>query len=362
MKISIIVPVYNAQAYLEDMLESILSQSYKDWELFLIVSKSNDNSLEICQSYALNCSQIHVFEENLSSTGAARNKGLCEAQADYIMFVDADDYLANEEILSRLFGKAQESGADIVVANYMRLWKGKRLNAASHVCFSEKNQQTEDFRFQGFFSVGTLSYVWGKLYRRSFIEQNHICFADIAYAEDKLFNMQCYLSGAKYAFIDEIGYIYRRNEQSVSFQYNPHLKECWLEIATLLRSYVKQVKVEDKKTAEAVKDAATGLIEYLLFFGIFFSAKMEYTGGRGTIKSVRKLIQEYHEQTLVKKSFMKLAKDSRIRELSQFHWSVMIRIFSIAINCQLYGMIAVGIKILVALRIDERLSDTGLRE
>ena len=89
---------------------------------------------------------------------------------------------------------------------------------------------------------------------------------------------------------------------------------------------------------------------------------MEYTGGRGTIKSVRKLIQKYHAQMLVKKSFMKLAKDSRIRELSQFHWRVMIRIFSIAINCHLYGLIAVGIKILVALRIDERLSDTGLRE
>lgn len=196
------------------------------------------------------------------------------------MFVDADDYLANEEILSRLFWKAQESGADIVVANYMRLWKGKQLNAVSHVSFSEKSQNTEDFRFQGFFSVGTLSYVWGKLYRKSFIEQNHICFADIAYAEDKLFNMQCCLSGAKYAFIDEIGYIYRRNEQSVSFRYNPHLKECWLEIATLLRRYAKEIKVEDKKTAEIVKDAASGLIEYLLFFGSFFQRRWSILGAK----------------------------------------------------------------------------------
>lgn len=362
MKISIIVPVCNAQVYLSDMLNSILSQSYRDWELLLIVSKSRDNSLEICQNYARRCSKIRVFEENLHSPGVARNKALSEAQADYIMFVDADDYLANEEILSRLFWKAQESGADIVVANYMRLWKGKQLNAVSHVSFSEKSQNTEDFRFQGFFSVGTLSYVWGKLYRKSFIEQNHICFADIAYAEDKLFNMQCCLSGAKYAFIDEIGYIYRRNEQSVSFRYNPHLKECWLEIATLLRRYAKEIKVEDKKTAEVVKDAATGLIEYLLFFGSFFSAKMEYMGGSGTIKSVRKLIMEYHKDALVRKVFIRLAKDSRIRQLSQFHWRAMIRVFSVAMNCHLYGGIAVGIKLLVLFRIDERLSDTGLRE
>lgn len=356
MKISIIVPVYNAQAYLSDMLDSILSQSYREWELLLIVSKSKDNSLEICQHYARNYSQIRVFEEKLSSPGAARNKGLCEAQADYIMFVDADDYLANEEILSRLFCRAQESGADIVVANYMRLWKGKRLNAAPHVCFSEKGQQTEDFRFQGFFSVGTLSYVWGKLYRRDFIEKNHIRFANIVYAEDKLFNMQCCLSGARYAFLDDIGYIYRRNEQSVSCQYNPHLKECWLEIAALLQAYGKKDK------DPAVRSAAVGLIEYILFFGIFFSAKMEYTGGGGTIKSVKKLIQEYHAHPLAKKAFEKLVVEKRIRKLSQFHWRVMMWIFSVAMNCHLYGGIAVGIKLLVLLRIDERLSDTGLRE
>lgn len=362
MKISIIVPVYNAQVYLEDMLESILSQSYKEWELILIVSKSNDNSLEICQSYAKKTSKIRVIELPGGSVGMARNIGLKEAMAEYIMFVDADDLLPDGEVIERFYHRAIESKADIVVSNYMRLWKGKLLKAASHASFSGIEQDKEDFRFQGFFSVGILSYVWGKLYRKEFLDENQTWFSDITYAEDKLFNMQCCLSGARYAFLDDIGYIYRRNEQSISYQYNPHLKECWLEIATLLGSYVKEVKVEDKKTAEAIKDAATGLIEYLLFFGIFFSAKMEYIGGRGTTKSVRKLIQEYHAQMLVKKSFMKLAKDSRIRELSQFHWRVMIRIFLIAINCHLYGLIAVGIKILVALRIDERLSDTGLRE
>ena len=99
-----------------------------------------------------------------------------------------------------------------------------------------------------------------------------------------------------------------------------------------------------------------------MFFGSFFSAKMEYIGGRGTIKSVRKLIMEYHKDPLVRKVFIRLAKDSRIRQLSQFHWRAMIRVFSVAMNCHLYGGIAVGIKLLVLFRIDERLSDTGLRE
>lgn len=357
--ISVIVPVYNAQAYLSTMLDSILSQSYQDWELILVVSKSKDDSLEICKSYAKNCSKIRVYEEAVSSPGAARNKGLIETQGDYIMFVDADDFLTDEQILDRFFYQAMKSGADIVVSNYMRLWKGKLLKATSHASFSGIEQDREDFRFQGFFSIGTLSYVWGKLYRRQFLEENQIFFNDIAYAEDKLFNMQCCLKGARYAFLDEIGYVYRRNEQSISYQYNPKLKECWLTIAKQLRSYVKK---DRKESLQGTEKAATGLIEYILFFGIFFAAKMEYADGVGSIKGVRDLIKDYHADPIVKKAFKMLVRDPRVKELSQLHWRVMLRLFSVAINWKLYGVLAVGIKVLVLLRIDERLSDTGLRE
>ena len=70
---------------------------------------------------------------------------------------------------------------------------------ASHTSFSELNPDYEDFRFQGFFSVGTLSYVWGKLYRKQFLEKNEAVFENLPYAEDKLFNIQCYLCNPKYA-------------------------------------------------------------------------------------------------------------------------------------------------------------------
>ena len=103
------------------------------------------------------------------------------------------------------------------MSNYARLWKGRFLPAETHQTFSVYHRDSEEFRFRGFFSVGTLSYVWGKLYRRSFLEENGLRFEDFPYAEDKLFNMQCYVCRAKYAFIEEIGYVYRRNEASVSY-------------------------------------------------------------------------------------------------------------------------------------------------
>ena len=362
MKISVIVPVYNAQIYLENMLESILSQKFDDWELVLIVSKSVDKSLEICQEYAKKHSRIRIIEVDKASAGQARNLGLKEATAEYTMFIDADDLLPDNETLNKFLAVAEETGDDIVVSNYMRLWKGNLLKAASHVGFSKKGQQTEDFRFQGFFSVGTLAYVWGKLYRKEFLDKNQILFADVTYAEDKLFNMQCYLNGAHYAFFDDVGYIYRRNEASVSYQYNSRLMECWIKIAKQLRNYTRNKSQENERVVLNEKYAEAGLIEYILFFGIFFSAKMEYTGGSSTIKEVRKFIKQYHKDMIVKKAFMKLARGKRIRQLSQLHWRAMIRMFSIAINCHLYGLIAIGIKVLVLLRVDERLSDTGLRE
>ena len=82
----------------------------------------------------------------------------------------------------------------------MRLWNGQQLKAVSHEAFSKENPDSEDFRFQGFFSVGTLSYAWGKLYRSQFLNQNKLYFEEVSYAEDKLFNMKCYLNNPKYAF------------------------------------------------------------------------------------------------------------------------------------------------------------------
>ena len=88
-------------------------------------------------------------------------------------------------------------------------WKERLLPAAGHEHFSILRPDSEDFRFQGFFSVGTLAYVWGKVYRKSFLTDHEIHFSDLEYGEDKVFNMQCYVCGARYAFLEDRGYVYR---------------------------------------------------------------------------------------------------------------------------------------------------------
>ena len=108
---------------------------------------------------------------------------------------------------------------------------------------------------------------------------------DFPYAEDKLFNMQCYVCRAKYAFIEEIGYVYRRNEASVSYQYNPNSSDCWLGIARRLKGWL-----EEKGEDEAVYG---GLVEYTVFFASFFDAKKEYEQHGHSLRAIRKVLKIY---------------------------------------------------------------------
>lgn len=89
---------------------------------------------------------------------------------------DADDYFPDAEIFRKYVSLGEQTNADIIVSNYARLWEEKILPAAKHESFALCSPSSEEFRFQGFFSVGTLSYVWGKLYRREFLRKYQVTF------------------------------------------------------------------------------------------------------------------------------------------------------------------------------------------
>ena len=191
-KISVIIPVHNAEKYIAEAVQSVMEQSYTNWELFLIENGSEDSSLEVCTKLANKDSRIQVLKEKNKGAGSARNTGLCSAEGEYIVFIDADDYLPDKSVFQRYMNIAKQIRADIIVSNYVRLWNRKILPAAGHDSFSVYSPDSEEFRFRGFFSVGTLSYVWGKLYRKAFLDENNIVFSDFEYAEDKLFNRPCH--------------------------------------------------------------------------------------------------------------------------------------------------------------------------
>lgn len=353
-KISVIIPVHNAEKYIKKAVQSVSRQSYTNWELILVENGSEDSSLKISREFAEKNEKIRLIEEKTKGIGNARNAGLDHASGEYIIFVDADDYLPDEHVFRRYINIAEQIKTDIIVSNYSRLWKEKILPAADHSLFSMCSSDSEEFRFRGFFSVGTLSYVWGKLYRKSFLNENHIVFSDFEYAEDKLFNIQCYICGARYAFVKEQGYIYRKNDDSISFQYHKDSSKCWIGIADEIRKWIE----EKKENPEIYK----GLIYYTIFFAAFFDGKMEYMEHKNSLRAVKRVLKIYGQDALGKECFQKLYSEKQFLQLQQRMWRIMIKGFSRGMKSQRYFLLAIGIKMLIDFRVDEKLSDTGLRE
>lgn len=354
-KISVIMPVYHAEKYLKEAVESVLKQTYQNWELLLVVRKSEDKSAEIAEGYAKECEQICLIEHEEIGAGRARNIGLREAKGEYIVFIDADDYLPDVETFSEYATVAEKISSDIFISNYARLWEGKVLPAAGHDKFSNFPRNSEDFRFRGFFSIGTLAYVWGRMYRKSFLEEHEIIFSDYTYAEDKLFNMQCYICGAKYTFLEKIGYMYRKNDSSISYQYNPEIGKCWLGICKTLKNWIEEQKSDESEKYDS-------FIWYTLSFAAFFDSKMQYTQYKKRLRIIRKTLKNYRQDELGKEYFQKYSRRKNKTGPEQKMWRVFIKGFTLAMRCKCYLLLSVGIKLFIDWKVDERLSDTGIRK
>ena len=226
---------------------------------------------------------------------------------------------------------------------------GKYYRQQGMIHFRYTVQIRKSSVFEDFFQL-----VHCQLYRKAFLDENNIVFSDFEYAEDKLFNMQCYICGARYAFLKECGYIYRKNDNSISFQYHKNSSKCWLGIADTVKQWIKKEKQDP--------EIYMGLVYYTIFFAAFFDGKMEYVANKHSLRAVKKILKIYGQDTLGKESFQKLFSDKQFQQLQQPMWKIMTRGFSMGMKFQWYLLLATGIKMLIDFRVDERLSDTGLRE
>lgn len=352
MKVSVIIPVYNAENYLEKCLNSILEQKLRELEVILIDDASTDRSGVMCDKYAQKHTFVTAHHVNRAGAGSARNTGLQLAKGEYIVFADADDFLHGDSTISRMADLLDQTGADIAVGNYKRLWDGVLLDATKHDVYSKEDREQKNFRYAGFFSVGNLSYVWGKMYRRSFLEKHQIRFGSYDYAEDKMFNFVCYIERAKYVFLDDVTYVYRKNSASISNQYRANSVGCWMKIATDTQNYL------EKTGKEAVY---ADLVAFSINFAAFFDGKMQYRNAGNQSKEVKELLNEYGKFPLANRYFCEMAKGKYLNGVKSAGWKLMMWGFSLLMHMRAYSLLAFGIKCLIDFRIDEILSDTGLK-
>lgn len=217
MRVSIIVPVYNGERYFTDCIQSILVQSFTDIEVIVINDGSTDSSLSLIKRYAQNDSRIVVINQKNKGVSAARNAGLSKARGDYIMFVDADDYIARKDALELLIDFAKENGNPEVVC-FRRVGDTRGRKAPSG--YSKLN----DSIIGRMIVDETINTLWDKLYKKSIIKENSIKFpVGIRMAEDLLFNVQYFREAKTIGFFDEELYYYREdNQESATKKYMPN--------------------------------------------------------------------------------------------------------------------------------------------
>ena len=120
MKLSIIVPVYNVAQWLPETVDSVLEQTFRDFELILVDDGSGDGSGEICDSYAEKDSRVRVIHQKNAGVSAARNAGVAAAEGDWIGFVDSDDII-EKDMFAVMMALAEQYGADVVQCQHDRL-------------------------------------------------------------------------------------------------------------------------------------------------------------------------------------------------------------------------------------------------
>ena len=266
--ISIIIPIYNSANYLEKCLDSILSQSYANFEVICIDDNSTDNSLKILQMYSEKDARIKVIHKKNEGVSFARNAGLDAAQGEFLLFVDSDDWI-EKRTCEIAIQKIYQEDADVVMWPYIRERENeskKKIIFNHDIIFDQVNIQEKlhrrmfgiiDQELRQPENADALCTVWGKLYRRSIVEDNHLRFYDIRKIgsyEDGLFNLQYFQYAKKAIYINQYFYHYRRtNYSSITEVYNSHLKRQWENLFKIMADYIIDHNL-NKKYVQALKN------------------------------------------------------------------------------------------------------------
>ena len=302
MKVSVIVPVYNSEDYIGRCIDSILEQTYSDFELILINDGSCDKSLSILKKYAKKDKRVRVVDQKNMGVANTRNKGIEMAHGEYIALVDNDDYLEKtylEEFVS------QAADYDVIVGGYKRVSEDKTL-------FIKKISKTVWSKYE---NVAP----WAKIIKKSFLLDNDIKFFSYSIGEDIIFNMDLYTLTDKIKILDNCSYNWFFNTKSVSNTKQKVFNDDILILFDKMKEY--------DRNEETKYFISRYFVWYLLFSGRNVSScefVLEY-------KKIKKWIldNDYYDT---------LKLTNIVKNESSFSNKIIIFIFNLVIKFNLVGL------------------------
>lgn len=223
MKVSIIVPIYNTEHYLDNCVNSIINQTYRNLEIILVNDGSKDNSGDICDKFSVLDKRIKVIHKENGGVSSARNIGLDICSGDYIMFVDSDDWIENTTV-DKLIDIQKEGNFDVVMFGvYFEYTKQNKVK--NYIFKNEKFYELSKITslLPSLIKEEKINALWNKFYSSALIKENNIKFNEsLNIAEDALFNYQIFMHVKSYCTLNDCFYHYmiRNDEESLSKKYN----------------------------------------------------------------------------------------------------------------------------------------------
>ncbi|MBO7508696.1 MAG: glycosyltransferase [Alphaproteobacteria bacterium] len=208
-KISVIVPVYNAEKYLARCMDSLCKQTFADFEVICVNDGSTDKSRDILSEYVAHDSRFVVFDKSNAGVSAARNDGIAKARGEYIHFLDADDFI-DDDYYQKMYDAAAMAECDIVASGFVTNTKYAR--DLKYSCDFVKHTLFGKLRWTYAFTDG---FVWRYLFRREFIRDNNLRFdTNMISQEDAIFVLNAIVVANAVVFVSETFYHYMFNSES----------------------------------------------------------------------------------------------------------------------------------------------------
>ena len=254
-KVSVIIPVYNAQETITKCLESVINQSYKDIEILVIDDGSKDNSVEVIKKRK--DKTIKLISKKNEGAAITRNKGIEMASGKYIMFIDNDDFIDKDyiKILVDSIGNN-----DVVISGYRRPNENGKI-------IKELSLKNEEW------CKLMILAPWAKLYRKDYLVKNNLLFLNNNIGEDVYFNLQAMLLSKKIKIIDYIGYNWFYNSKSVSNTIQKDFRK--LDVFNLLDNCYDSLK-ERNLLDDNYDIIETHFIRYIIWFLSFATKRRKY--------------------------------------------------------------------------------------
>lgn len=244
-EVSIIVPVYQVEKYIGQCVDSILAQTFTDFELILVDDGSKDQSGQICDEYAEIDERVKVIHKENGGLSDARNKGMDQAVGNYFMFVDSDDYIA-PTMVECLYRNILNENADIAACNYLYYFENDRKKnfatniksevlSGAEIFYNRKNER----------NYGIWTVAWNKIYKKETLGNKRFRFGK--YHEDEFWANDIYQMNIKIVTIPECLYYYRQRDNSImgkkSIVRNMDILEAFQERIYI---YLKEPKYSDQ--------------------------------------------------------------------------------------------------------------------